>query len=171
MRKIILLPILLILVASIVNAAILNNFLSLNYIPNPMIVSVSETECNAEQLFKAQVNTLNSMPIFLDAIEAFDDGDHVIYLKENEYSGSKYITIHKNNGKIIWIKSGKCAAVNGYDSYVINFDIENIQLEEGNSILAGYNLLKQIDGVSTMQKLMLVKTAIKFGLTNMDILK
>lgn len=172
MKKVILLPLMVILLVGVANAALFNNFLSLNY-QDPDKVQQQEQqsiECDAEQLFKSQVIMANSMPIFLDALKAFDDGDHVVYLKQNEYNGEKYFTVHKNSGKIIWIKSGLCSAENGYDSYTVNFDIEQIQLSGSNMIQQGYNLLKQIDGISTIQKLKLVKTTVIYGLTSIEAL-
>lgn len=167
MSKIITIVVLaLLMVVQVSATTYVDQFLGIHYEEKTVELAQEDNMCDGEFVLKAQVDELNSIPIVIEALDAFDDGYHVVFLSKGEYMGSQYYTIKKDNGKIAWIKNDFCPE-GEYESYELNIDLNNLEdnLTHGLTIQEGYNLLRNIKGLSIFQKFHIMKTAISHSLS------
>lgn len=167
MKKITITILVALICISTASANYIDDFLGITYEVSAVAVDeIVETQiCPDEYLFRNELSQLNKLPEALDFLDVFDDGYHVIELKQGTYLDETQFTIKKNNGKIIWIKKGICAT--NYDLYSLNFNLSDLEqkIRDGtfNPVTDGYNTLNNIEGLRFTQKLQILHKAMKYG--------
>lgn len=134
-----------------------------NVIDNPIKDDIeTEQTCTGEKQFRNELKEINMIPLFVDVLDIIGDGYHVISFMEEFYGSNEY-TIFIDNNEIKWMKQGECHQED-YEKYSINADMNDVRKTfsdpDVNVFIEGYELMKQIDGISAYQKIQIISAAV-----------
>lgn len=126
-------------------------------------VNMLEERCEGALLFAGRINQLNDVPLFIEALEAFDEGYHVFHLRQYELDGANFYTMEIKNGKLHSLRKGLCISGEEYTYYYTDLTPERIErmVEAENPMEIMNKVMTEIKGLSLYQKYHIIKTGIK----------
>lgn len=122
---------------------------------------IQNQTCDGALLFTNELALYSSKQAFIDAVNVFDDGYHVLELTKTAYQNTNWITVYKSEGQIIWVKKGVCAE-GAVKMYSTTLDIQQV-MDSGRKMTFGATMstISKVKGISTMQKFQLARIAFR----------
>lgn len=125
-----------------------------------------------EPMFSEEITMIEDMDVVKEMLSVFGNGYQVVAFKE-PYMGHDTYTVYLEEGAVLWIKPGICH--NGqYEVYTIARDMntayETFTNPETDMFMEGYNFLKDVEGITGIQKIQLMAAVMKHGLGELEAL-
>jgi hypothetical protein len=120
-------------------------------------------ECEGTLMFTEDLALYGNNSLFIEAVQVFDDGYHVVELTKHEYDGSRWYTVFVNDGKFQWIKKGYC--VNGAPVFLYSTTLDVQELKDSDrktTFGSAVSILSKVKGIDVFQKFKLAGIATKY---------